>query len=151
MRLYLPILLLFFLAVSPAWAQEPTGLTIVESAHDVATTADKLVAAVEGKGLTVFSRMDHAAGARKAGMSLAPTELVIFGSPKIGTLLIFCGQTVAIDLPLKALVWEDGDGKVQLAYTDPAYLAERHGLSGCEKPLEKVTGALAGLAAAATQ
>jgi len=151
MKPSLPTLLLFCLTLSPVQAQDPTGLTIVESAHDVTTTTDKLVTAVEGKGLGVFSRIDHAAGAQKAGMSLAPTELVLFGNPKIGTALMHCGHTVAIDLPLKALIWQDPDGKVWLAYNDPDYLARRHNLSGCEKPLKKVSGALAGFAAAATQ
>lgn len=151
MKLRLVTLLLFCLGSSPIQAQDSAGLTVVASAHDVTTTTDKLVTAIEGKGLGVFSRIDHAAGAEKAGMTLTPTELVLFGSPKIGTVLMHCGHTVAIDLPFKALIWQDPDGKVWLAYNDPGYLAKRHDLDGCEKPLEKVSGVLAGLAAAATQ
>jgi uncharacterized protein (DUF302 family) len=117
----------------------------------VADTANRLVAAAEAKGLTIFARIDHAAGAAAVGSQLAPTELVILGSPKIGTALMQCGHTVAIDLPFKALIWQDAEGKVWLSYNAPQYLAERHGLTGCEGPLEKATGALAGLAKAATQ
>ena len=127
------------------------GLTSVKSNHDVATTADKLVAALEGKGMTIFARIDHAAGAKKVEMSLAPTELVIFGNPKVGTALMNCGHGVAIDLPLKALVWEDGDGQTWLGYNDPAYLAGRHGLKGCDEVLGKVEKALGGFAKAATE
>jgi uncharacterized protein (DUF302 family) len=84
-------------------------------------------------------------------MTLAPTELVVFGNPKVGTVLMKCGHGIAIDLPLKALVWEDGDGQTWLGYNDPAYLAERHKLEGCEKALDKVDKALAAFAKAATE
>ena len=83
--------------------------------------------------MTVFTRVDHAAGAKKVDMSLEPTELVIFGNPKMGTALMKCGHSVAIDLPLKALIWEDGDGQTWLGYNDPAYLATRHKLEVCDK------------------
>jgi uncharacterized protein (DUF302 family) len=106
---------------------------------------------VEAKGLRVFARIDHGAGARSAGLSLAPTELVLFGSPAIGTRLMQCGHTVAIDLPLKALIWQGEDGKVRLAYTDAPVLARRHGLGGCEEALQNVSAALASFAAAATR
>jgi uncharacterized protein (DUF302 family) len=136
-------------AVAPA--QGPAGLVTLASTHDVADTANRLVAAAEAKGLTIFARIDHAAGAAAAGGQLAPTELVILGNPKIGTALMHCGHTVAIDLPFKALIWQDAEGKVWLSYNAPQYLAQRHGLTGCEAPLDKATGALAGLAKAATQ
>ena len=143
------ILLLSLIQVN-ALAREPAGLAKVQSAHDVSTTADKLTAALEAKGLTVFARIDHAAGAAKVGMELDPTELVIFGNPKLGTVLMHCGPTTAIDLPLKALVWQDAEGKVWLGYNTPEYLAERHGLQGCGKPLGKMGGALAKFAEVAT-
>ncbi len=127
------------------------GLVTIQSVNDVKTTADKLVAAVEGKDIKVFNRIDHAAGAKSVDMELAPTELVIFGSPKVGTPLMQCAPTMGIDLPLKALIWQDADGKVWLAYYDPAYLAERHGIEGCEEPLKKAAGAMKMFAAAATQ
>jgi uncharacterized protein (DUF302 family) len=150
MKRLLASLALFGLFQISVEAADIAGLVTVESAHDVPTTTDKLVTAIEEKGLTVFSRIDHAAGAQKAGMTLPPTELVIFGAPKVGTALMQCGHTVAIDLPLKALVWQDGEGVVHLSYNTPAWVAERHHLAGCEKVLEKVDGALKGFADAAT-
>lgn len=149
-RTFFPLLLACLLPLAVA-AQEVTGLTVLKSSHDVATTTDKLIAAVEAKGLKIFARIDHAAGAEKAGLTLAPTELVLFGDPKLGTTLMHCSHTIAIDLPLKALVWQDPDGAVWLGYNAPDYLAERHGIEGCGKPLAKVSGALAKFAAAATE
>ena len=84
-------------------------------------------------------------------MSLRPTEVVIFGNPKVGTPLMNCAQSVAIDLPQKALIWQDEAGEVWLAYNDPAYLAGRHKIEGCDEVLKKVSGALANFAAAATK
>ena len=127
------------------------GLVSVKSSHDVATTADKLEAVLKSKGMNVFGRVNHAAGAEKAGMSLRPTEVVIFGNPRVGTPLMNCAQSVAIDLPQKALIWEDDAGQVWLGYNDPAYLADRHKIEGCDEVLKKVTGALANFAAAATK
>ena len=132
------------------WAQD-NGLVTVQSNHDVATTADNLVNALESKGMNVFARIDHAQGAKKVEMELRPTELVIFGNPKVGTPLMLCQQSVAIDLPQKALIYEDDQGQTWLAYNDPAYLDQRHQLSECSKVLEKISGALANFANAATQ
>jgi uncharacterized protein (DUF302 family) len=137
------------LAAAPAAAGD-AGLVVIESAHDVPTTADRFVAAVEAKGLSVFSRIDHAVGAASAGMELPPTVLIIFGSPKVGTALMQCDRGVGIDLPLKALIWQDADGSVQLAYNDTAWLAGRHDLAACAAVLANVDGALAALAARAT-
>jgi uncharacterized protein (DUF302 family) len=132
-------------------AQADNGLINVKSAHDVGMTLDKLQAALESKGMTIMARVNHAAGAQKAGLELPPTELLIFGNPKIGTPLMQCQRTVAIDLPQKALAWQDADGQVWLSYNDPAYLNQRHGLEDCAKVLEKVSGALANFAKAATE
>lgn len=131
-----------------ASAQE--GLTAVPSPHDVATTLDRLEAVLNEKGMTVFTRIDHAQGAMKADMELRPTQVLIFGNPMVGTPLMRCAQSVAIDLPQKMLAWEGEDGQVMLAYNDPAYLAERHAIEGCDEVLGKVSGALANFAAAAT-
>lgn len=149
MRKLLVAFALFALTQTAAFAD--SGMIAVKSAHDVPATTDKLVAALEEKGMKIFARIDHAAGAKKVDMTLEPTELVIFGNPKIGTALMKCGPSIAIDLPLKALIREDGDGQTWLGYNDPAYLAERHKLEGCDKVIEKVTGALAGFAKAATE
>lgn len=131
-------------------AQANDGLVSVKSVHDVATTANKLETVLKSKGMNVFGRVNHAAGAEKAGMSLKPTELVIFGNPKVGTPLMKCARSVAIDLPQKALIWQDDAGQVWLAYNDPAHLAARHNIEGCDEALKKVTGALAKFASAAT-
>src|SRR5580704_12243282 len=101
------------------------GLTTVPSAHSAKATIDRLEADVKSKGITVFARVDHAAGAKEAGMALRPTELLIFGNARGGTPLMQAKQTIGIDLPLKALAWEDADGKVWLSYNEPTWLAER--------------------------
>ncbi len=145
----LAILLMTLLCVGLAQAAD--GLIVVKSSHSVAATADKLESALGEKGMTVFNRIDHAAGAESVGKQLRPTELVIFGNPKVGTSLMHCSQSVAADLPQKALVWEDEGGQVWLGYNDPAYLKARHGLDGCDKVLDKVSKALANFAQAATR
>jgi uncharacterized protein (DUF302 family) len=89
---------------------------------------ERLEAAVKAKGLTVFAYIDHAAGAAEVGLSLRPTELLIFGNAKGGTPLMQSNQTVGIDLPLKALVWQDASGDTWLSYNDPSWIAKRHGL-----------------------
>ncbi|HSW26037.1 MAG TPA: DUF302 domain-containing protein, partial [Burkholderiaceae bacterium] len=95
-------------------------------------------------GLTVFARIDHAAGATKVGKSLRPTELLIFGNPQGGTPLMECAQSAGIDLPLKALVWQDEAAQVWLGYNDPAFLAQRHGAASCPV-VENLRKALSGL------
>lgn len=132
-------------------AHAADGLIVVKSNHSVAATADKLESVLGEKGMTVFARIDHAAGAESVGKQLRPTELVIFGNPKVGTPLMRCSQSVAADLPQKALVWEDEDGQVWFGYNDPAYLKARHSLEGCDKVLGKVNKALANFAEAATR
>lgn len=126
------------------------GLVRMQSAFSVAETADRLDAALRDKGMTVFTRIDHAEGADRAGLSLRPTVVVLFGNPKVGTLLMQCDQDVAIDLPQKALIYEDAAGDVWLAYNDPAYLAGRHGLGDCEDVLQNISNALQHFAEAAT-
>ena len=104
------------------------GLITVRSNFSVAQTVTRLITAVTSRGMTIFAVVDHGDGAAIAGMSLRPTQLVLFGNPKGGTPLMQENQTSGIDLPLKALAWEDADGKVWLAYNDPAWIAQRHGL-----------------------
>ncbi len=117
------------LASTPAAAAD--GLVTVPSAHGPKETLDRLEAALKQKGLTIFLRVDHAAGAAKIGKSLRPTELLMFGNPQGGTPFMECGQTVGIDLPLKALAWQDAAGKNFLGYNDPNFLAARHGVPAC--------------------
>jgi uncharacterized protein (DUF302 family) len=137
-----------FFAAQAANAQE--GVLSIESPFDVGTTIDKLAAVLESKGMNVFGRVNHGANAEKAGMSLRPTELLIFGNPKIGTPLMNCAQSVGLDLPQKMLAWEAEDGKTYLGWNDPKHLKSRHAIDGCDEVLEKVSGALANFASAAT-
>ena len=104
---------------------------------------DLLAASVVRHGMTVFARIDHAAAAKEAGMTLAPTEVLIFGNPKGGTPLMQAAQTLGIDLPLKALVWQDGAGKTWIGYNDPRWLARRHGVTGHDQQLDGMANALA--------
>jgi uncharacterized protein (DUF302 family) len=104
------------------------GLITVASAYRVAETVDRLAAAAEAAGMQVFVRVNHAAGAAEVGMSLRPTELILVGNPRGGTPLMQDRQTAGIDLPLRALAWEDADGRVWLTTNDAAWIADRHGL-----------------------
>jgi len=126
------------------------GLISVKSAHDVKTTADRLEGLLKQKGMKVFIRINHAQGAQKIGKELRPTELIIFGNPKVGTPLMQCAQSVAIDLPQKALIWQDAQGQVWLSYNDPNYLVERHQITGCGGVIKKVGKALGNFAKSAT-
>ncbi|MFD2231446.1 DUF302 domain-containing protein [Alkalimarinus sediminis] len=156
MRTLLFCLITVFAISSAAIAGEssaPTnsGVISIKSNHDVKSTADKLVNILETKGMTVFARINHAEGAQKVGKLLRPTELVIFGNPKVGTPLMQCEQRVAIDLPQKALIWQDEKDDVWFSYNDPAYLSERHQIKDCQKVLSKIGNALANFSAAATK
>ena len=123
------------------------GLVAVVSPYPVAETATRLEEAVKQRGLTVFLRLDHAAGAAKVGKALRPTELVVFGNPQGGTPLMECAQSAGIDLPLKALVWQDDAQQVWLGYNDPSWLGQRHGAPQCPS-IEALRKALAGIAGA---
>jgi uncharacterized protein (DUF302 family) len=140
------IALFFLVTCSAAIATE--GLVQVKSPYSAAETLDRLEEIVKQGGFTVFARIDHAAGAAKAGKSLRPTAVLIFGNPKGGTALMECAPSVGIDLPLKALAWEDAAGQVWLGYNNPAYLAQRHGISDCP-PVAKMSSAIAALIQAA--
>ena len=147
MRHLISSLILACLAITSASAGE--GMINVPSAHPVAVTADRLEAVLGGRGMTVFARIDHAAGAQKAGKSMPPALLLIFGNPKVGTPLMLCSPSIAIDLPQKALIWEDADGKTWISYNDPQYLKLRHDTQGCDEVLKKVTMALGNFASKA--
>jgi uncharacterized protein (DUF302 family) len=105
-----------------------TGIVNVPSRHTVDQTVEKLKAILDEKGVTLFALVDHSGEAEKVGMKMPPTKLLIFGSPKAGTPLMLAAPSVAIDLPLKILVWEDGEKSVWISYNSVAYLEERHGL-----------------------
>ena len=118
-----------FITASLAIAAE--GLIVVESPYGPEETMDRLESEVKDRELNVFARIDHAAGANKIGKSLRPTAVLIFGNPKGGTPFMECTQSVGVDLPLKALVWEDSASRIWVGYNDPAYLAQRHGVADC--------------------
>ena len=126
------------------------GLVNVKSSHDVATTADRLESALLEKGITVFARIDHAAGAQKIGQELKPTLLIIFGSPAMGTPLMQRSRTMGIDLPLKALIWEDKAGTVWVTYNEPDYLVRRHGIIEMTDLIQQMGQAQANFTQAAT-
>ena len=125
------------------------GLTTIKSMRGPQETMSRLEAAVKAKGMSVFARIDHAAGASSVGMSLSPTEVLIFGNARGGTPLMQAGQTIGIDLPLKALVWQDSSGETWLSYNDPAWIAARHRLSGKEAVIANLAAALAAVTSAA--
>jgi uncharacterized protein (DUF302 family) len=124
------------------------GLVSLKSTFSVKETLDRLAHAVESKGLTVFCRIDHAANAVEAGLTLRPTEVLIFGNGKGGTPLMVANQTIGIDLPLKALAWEDTAGQTWLTYNDPVWLTVRHGI---ESPSAGPAAAMRGLLSTVTQ
>ena len=126
------------------------GLVTIASNHTVKATIDRIEAGLAAKGIAVFARIDHAAGAASVDLPLRPTELLIFGNPKGGTPLMQSSQTIGIDLPLKFLAWQDAGGQVRLSYNDMKWLAQRHRLDAeVAQAVEGLGGMLAGLAAAA--
>jgi uncharacterized protein (DUF302 family) len=128
------------------------GLISIVSSFGPKETMDRLQAAVKAKGMTVFAHVDHAAGAKAVGMDLRPTDLLVFGNARGGTPLMLLDQAVGIDLPLKALVWQDASGKTWLTIDDPKWIAKRHGLGTEADAISKaLTTALEALSSAATQ
>jgi uncharacterized protein (DUF302 family) len=122
------------------------GLTTIASSFGPKETMDRLETEVRAKGMTVFARIDHAAGAAEVGLTLAPTELIIFGNARGGTPLMQSVQTVGIDLPLTALVWEDTAGKTWLSYNEPSWIARRHSVANAEQVVSKMAAALSAMA-----
>lgn len=127
------------------------GMVEVKSALNVKDTISKFESAAKQRGLIIFARIDHAAGAQKVGATLRPTELLIFGNPQGGTPLMACAQSAGIDLPMKALAWEDASGQVWLGYNDPQYVVARHGAKDCFPLAAKQRMALDALAAEAVR
>lgn len=142
------IILLILIVIRPALAAE--GVINVKSTLGMQETADRMADILAKKGMTIFNRIKHSQGAAKVGIELRSTELIIFGNPKVGSPLMQCQQTVAIDLPQKALIWEDANAQVWISYNDPRYLQERHNIEGCEKVIAKIEKALAGISKAAS-
>jgi uncharacterized protein (DUF302 family) len=121
------------------------GLTSIRSRFSPKETMDRLEAEVRAKGMTVFARIDHAAGAAEVGLTLPPTELIIFGNARGGTPLMQSAQTVGIDLPLKALVWEDTAGTTWLSYNEPGWIVQRHSVANAEQVVSKMAAALSAI------
>ena len=134
-------------SLSPA---QNDGLTRVASTRDFAQTVSALDSALTAANLKVFGRIDHAANAKGVGLELRPSTVFIFGNPQVGTRLMQCEQTVAIDLPLRILVWEDSTRAVFVGYEPPARLAQRHNVPGCRDVIDRITTSLGNRAAVAT-
>lgn len=139
--------LVFFAAATHASG----GLVLKRSSYGVSETLDRLESMLRAKGLKIFARIDHGAGAEGVGIALRPTQLLIFGNPKLGSQLFTSNQLAGIDLPMKALAWQDADGHVWLAYNDPGYIAARHGIEDRSEVIAKMSGALKKLTGKATQ
>jgi len=125
-------------------------LVTLPSAHGASETVESLKSLLAQKGIQVFAHIDHAAGAEKVGMSLRPTQVLIFGNPQAGTPLMQSQQTIGLDLPLRVLVWEDGAGKVWLTYRRPEFLARRHHVADHDEAVKALDDGLAALARVAT-
>lgn len=138
-------------ATAPTQSGGAHGMSTLSSPHSVKSTIDRFEAVAKARGLTVFARIDHASGAQKIGKALRPTEVLIFGNPQGGTPLMECAQTVGIDLPLKALAWQDSTGAVWLGYNELRHLVHRHRGGECQPAVDNVTKALGGLAAEAVK
>jgi uncharacterized protein (DUF302 family) len=127
------------------------GLTTIQSSFGPKETMARLEGEITRRGLVIFTRIDHAEKAKQVGLPLRPTELIIFGNPKTGTPLMQSNQTIGIDLPLKALVWQDAHGETWLSYNDPVWLAKRHGLNAeADRVISTITATLSAIAEEAT-
>lgn len=138
----LGLLFLMTLMVASPLQAAPEGMISKKSPYSVKVTLDRLENILKQKGITIVTRWSHDAGAERVGISLRPTELLIFGNPKLGTHFFTSAQTAGIDLPMKALAWEDAGGQVWLGYNDPAYIAKRHGITDRGEIVKKMTAAL---------
>jgi uncharacterized protein (DUF302 family) len=141
------IMLVILLLASPVIAAE--GMIDVPSSFTVEETAMRMKNVLQAKGMTLFNEIKHSESAAQVDIELRDTVVLIFGNPKVGSPLMQCQQSVAIDLPQKALIWIDGKNQVWISYNDPSYLQKRHDIVGCEAVLEKVGQALAGMTKAA--
>ena len=127
------------------------GLLSIRSRFGPKETIDRLETEIRGQGMTIFARINHATGAAEAGLELRPTELIIFGNARGGTPLMQSVQTIGIDLPLKALVWEDPSGTTWLSYNEPNWIAQRHGVANAEPVVGKMSAALSAISRKATE
>jgi uncharacterized protein (DUF302 family) len=147
MKKLIPLSIILFYASFSAAASD--GLVKYESHYSVKETADRFENIAKSKGLTLFARIDHQKNASGVNLELRPTEVIIFGNPKVGTPLMQCAQNVAIDLPQKVMVSEDANNKVWLSYNNPNYLMKRYEIKGCDEVIKKISGVLSQLSEAA--
>lgn len=145
-KLIFTILVVLTMTV-PIYAAE--GIVDVKSLFGVKETGDKLERILKEKGMTIFNRVKHSEAAKKVGVELRETELIIFGNPKVGSPLMKCQLSVAIDLPQKALIWKDNEEQTWISYNDPRYLQKRHEITNCDEVILKIEKALSGIAKAA--
>ena len=148
MKTSLLTILVVLIISAPVYAAE--GMIDVESSFGVEETGDRLVNVLKEKGMTIFNRVKHSDAAKNVGVELRETELKIFGNPKVGSPLMKCQQSVAIDLPQKALIWKDSESKVWISYNNPRYMEKRHNIFNCEEVISKIEKALAGITKAAS-
>ena len=136
------VLVMALVLVPGVWADEDNGLINKKSPYSVKKTLGRLEKILRQKGIVIIKRWSHDKGGKKAGIPLRPTELLIFGSPKLGTHLLTSKQTAGIDLPMKALAWKDEEGQVWLSYNDPYYIVKRHGIENRKEIAKKMAEAL---------
>jgi uncharacterized protein (DUF302 family) len=129
-------------AINDSATAERMNLIVKESAADFATTVQRLQAEIEKRGATIVATVDHAAAAKKSGLELRPTTVIIFGNPALGTPLMQGQQTAGLDLPLRVLIWEDASGKVQIGYWPPSRITDAHGIGNLDEVTNKITAAL---------
>jgi uncharacterized protein (DUF302 family) len=146
MRILIAMLVALVLPLSAGAADE---LATKPSKYSVKETLDRLTTALEGKGITPAARIDHAAGAKRAGLELRPTEVLLFGNPKLGTPLMQANRHIAIDLPMRVLAWEDDAGKVWISYIQPDTLKARYKIDGRDDALKAMASALEAFTSAA--
>lgn len=137
------------MAINGAASAEGMNLIAKESPADFATTVQRLQAEIEKRGATIAATVDHAAAAKKSGLELRPTTVIIFGNPALGTPLMQGQQTAGLDLPLRILIWEDASGKVQIGYWPPSWIADAHGIGNVDEVTNKMTAALGAITDAA--
>ncbi len=147
MKTIIPAILVVLVMTVSAYAAE--SMVDVKSSFEVKETGDRLESVIKEKGMTIFNRVKHSEAAREVGIALRETELIIFGNPKVGSPLMQCQQSVAIDLPQKALIWKDSGGNAWISYNNPRYLKKKHNIANCEEVILKIEKALAGIAEAA--
>ncbi len=144
------VLAVFLAGFTSATVAGDNGLKTKKSNYSVKETLDRLEGVLKEKGITIALRWSHSDKGNSVDIPLRPTELLIFGNPKLGTNMFTSKQTAGIDFPMKALAWEDEKGQVWLTYNDPAYLAKRHGIKDRDEVVKKMTGALDKFTSAAT-